>query len=120
MDAIAWTVGIIEIALAVLINVIHLRTPLTGPPLRIYQGSMVLTLLSLSLLAGATMIVEPESRGFFVVIAAHSAGVHSYTVRQAPQTAQQTAQTTQPAHSNVRAQTTQRSARVRRIMAMED
>lgn len=138
MDAIALAVGVIEIVLAVVINVVHLRKPLTGPPLRIYQGAMVLTALSLSLLAGATMIVEPESRGFFVMLAAsaavgiwfmrskasgqrvgplHSeteaatqpAGIRGYTVRLAPQAA--------PAHSNVRAQ---RSARVRRIMAMEE
>ena len=107
---------------------------------------MALTALSLSLIAGSVMMTQPESRGFFVVLAAavgvglwalrskagaprigplHSdteaaprpqpraAAPAGYTVRQAPQ----------PAHANVKAQAAQpgaRSARVRRIMAMEE
>ena len=139
----AFTVAAIEMALAMWITVIHVRKPLTGGPLRLYHVAMVLVVLSLLCIFSAVAIEVPDSRGLFVVLlivgatvavvralgggSAQRGPLHAeteaapaqrytsrYTVRTAPQVGGQ------PAYSGVRAAADVRSARVLRIMAMEE
>ena len=141
----AIAVAAVEVLLATWINIVHRRKPLTGGALLVFRGAMVLTTLSLLCIVGAVMLEVPDSRGLFVVLALVAIGVllartfngktpprqplHAETQQapqQPPQQGGQQAQR-QPDISRYTVRSAPvvsgggvRSARVRRIQAMED
>ena len=143
----AVAIATIELVLATWINVVHRRKPLTGGSLIVFRGAMALTALSLLCIVSAVMLEVPDSRGLFVVLGIVAVGaliamrlnksagprgpLHAETQQAQRQPQQQGRQ--QPdisrytvrsapavANSGVRVSGGQRSARVRRIQAMED
>ena len=137
----AIAVAAVEVLLATWINIVHRRNPLTGGALLVFRGAMVLVALSLLCVMGAVMLEVPDSRGLFVVLAMVAIGVLlartfngktpprqplQAETQQAPQQPQQQA----PQRPDISRYTVRsapavtagggvRSARVRRIMAME-
>ena len=71
----AVAVAAVEIVLATWINIVHRRKPLTGGALLVFRGAMVLTSLALLCIVGAIVLDVPDSRGLFVVLALVAIGV---------------------------------------------
>lgn len=140
----AIVVAMIEVLLVIMVVLQHQHKPFTDGPLAVYRASLVSAALSLACIVAALLLTFPQLRGvaallFIVAIAALTwRSIRSHGPRIGPlqaetQTAEPPAPQPQPAAQRYRVRTTPhvaqpspvaatapRSARVRRIMSMEE
>lgn len=144
----AIVVAMIEVLLVILVVLQHQREPFTDGPLLVYRASLVCAALSLAFITGALLLTVPESRGVLLVAFLAAVGVLTWRsirshgprigplqaeTQAAEQPATQPVPPAQPAALRYKvrtaphvaqpspvAETAPRSARVRKIMSMEE